>query len=31
MDRHEVQREVNGLYDGDTLDERYPIPGPFTD
>ena len=26
-----VQREVNGLYDGDTLEERYPIPGPLTD
>jgi hypothetical protein len=24
-----VQREVNGLFDGDTLDERYPIPGPL--
>jgi hypothetical protein len=26
-----VQREVNGLYDGDTLEERYPIPGPLGD
>ena len=26
-----VQREVNGLYDGDTLEERYPIPGPLAD
>jgi len=26
-----VQREVNGLYDGDTLEERFPIPGPLAD
>jgi hypothetical protein len=26
-----VQREVNGLYDGDTFESRYPIPGPLED
>ena len=26
-----VQREVNGLFDGETLDARYPIPGPISD
>ena len=24
-----VQREVNGLYDGDSLESQYPIPGPL--